>query len=73
MSDLTTSHQKFKRRSNRSIEYIVFFTLIFVLAIPFATTHWVADLYRTKSLLIHGPLARAWLEGHRITPIIFSA
>jgi len=73
MTDVTHSHQKLKRQSSRSIEYIVFFTLIFICAIPFAAVQWVIDLYRTKSLLINGPLARAWLEAHRITPVIFLA
>lgn len=72
MADLSHSHQKLKHRSNRSIEYVLFFTMIFILAIPFETVRWVLDVYRTKSLVINGPLARAWLEAHRITPVIFS-
>ena len=72
MSDVSHSDHKFRTKSNSSVEYVLFFCLIFVLAIPFGTVGWVIDLYHKKSLLINGPLARAWLEAHRITPVIFS-
>ncbi|MDA9944972.1 cytochrome PufQ [Paracoccaceae bacterium] len=28
---------------------------------------------RKQTLMLHGPLARAWAEADRITPLIFSA
>lgn len=50
-----------------------FFSIIFVLAIPFATASWIADVFRKKSIFIDGPLARSRAEADRITPVIFSA
>jgi hypothetical protein len=52
---------------------MIYFSLIFVLAIPFATAAWVLDVIRKQTLMLHGPLARAWAEADRITPLIFSA
>jgi uncharacterized membrane protein YcjF (UPF0283 family) len=72
MTNITHSQQKLKKQSSKSVEYILFFTLIFVCAIPFATVRWILNLYQTKSLAIKGPLALAWLEAHRTTPVIFS-
>lgn len=58
--------------SRRSAEFRVFFGLFFVVAIPFATIAWVRAVAREKTLLTRGPLARAWAEADRITPIVFS-
>jgi hypothetical protein len=44
-----------------------------MLAIPFATASWIADVFRRKSIFIDGPLARSRAEADRITPVIFSA
>jgi hypothetical protein len=54
------------------LEYILYFSLIFVLAIPFATVFWVLDVIRKQTLMLNGPLARAWAEANRVTPLIFS-
>jgi hypothetical protein len=55
------------------MEFTVYFSIIFVLAIPFATVFWVLDVIRKQTLMLHGPLARAWAEADRVTPLIFSA
>ena len=60
------------RRSRRDAEFLVYFTLIFLSALPFASLSWVRDVIRCKTLNLHGPLARAWREADRITPLIFS-
>jgi hypothetical protein len=73
MTNITDPQHKLKRQSSKSVEYILFFTLIFVCAIPFAIVRWILNLYQAKSLAIKGPLALAWLEAHRTTPVIFSA
>ena len=44
-----------------------------MLAIPFVTGGWLLDVFQQQTLNLHGPLARAWAEADRITPIIFSA
>lgn len=72
MSDVSHSDHRLRNKSTESVEYILFFVLIFVFAIPFGIVGWISELFRKKSLLINGPLARAWLEAHRITPVIFS-
>ena len=73
MSDLSNTDRRPKSRPGSRFEYVLFFSLIFILAIPFSTVDWMIDLYRKQTLVINGPLARAWLEAHRITPIICSA
>ena len=72
MSDVSHSDHRLRKKTTESVEYILFFVLIFVFAIPFGMVGWITELFRKKSLLINGPLARAWLEAHRITPVIFS-
>ena len=57
----------------RGTEFKIYFALIFFLALPFAMERWVAHVIRRRSLNVHGPLARAWAEADRITPLIFSA
>ena len=66
MSDLSNTDRRLKSRPRSRFEYVLFFSLIFVLAIPFSTVGWVIDLYRKQTFVINGPLARAWLEAHRI-------
>ena len=51
----------------------MYFTLIFILAIPFATERYISHVIRKRSLDVRGPIARAWAEADRITPLIFSA
>ena len=72
MSDVTSDLPKTRASNRRNFEYVLYFSIIFVLAIPFATVFWVLDVIRKQTLLVHGPLARAWCEAHRVTPIIFS-
>ncbi len=72
MTDFTSDMPR-RKASRRGAEFTVYFSLIFVLAIPFATVFWLADVFRKQTLNLHGPLARAWAEADRITPILFSA
>ena len=73
MTDVSQSTRKFRARPRRSFEFVLFFSIIFVLAIPFATASWIADVFRKKSIFLDGPLARARAEADRTTPVIFSA
>ena len=72
MSDVTSELPKTRSTQRRNFDYVLYFSIIFVLAIPFATVFWVLDVIRKQTLMLHGPLARAWGEAHRVTPIIFS-
>lgn len=73
MADLTTDLPRRRIGRRRGAEFYVYFTLIFLLAIPFGTERWIAHMVRKRSLNLRGPLARAWAEADRITPLIFSA
>ncbi len=52
-------------------EFYVYFTLIFIVAIPVAFVAWGFALVRDRRLPVMGPLARAWREAGAITPAIF--
>jgi len=73
MTDFTSGEPMRRRATRRSsAEYRLYFFCIFFFAIPFASARWVRDVIRHKTLNLNGPLARAWLEADRITPMIFS-
>ncbi len=74
MADFTSNEPRHKgHHVRRGTEFLVYFSIIFVLAIPFAIVGWVLDVFQKQTLMLHGPLARAWAEADRITPLIFSA
>ena len=73
MTDVSQSTRKFRAKPRRSFEFILYFSIIFVLAIPFSTVIWIAEVFRKKSVFVDGPLARSRAEADRITPVIFSA
>lgn len=71
MASVTTNTPQTGTR-RRSAEFHTYFALIFILALPFATAGWVAEIIRRRTLNLPGPLARAWMEADNITPLIFS-
>lgn len=75
MSDHTAGHGIGQGASHAhrtpKVEFYVYFALIFLVAIPFATAAWAFGLLRDRHLPVHGPLARAWREAGAITPAIF--
>ena len=73
MTEVFQPTRKFRAKPRRSFEFVLFFSIIFVLAIPFATVSWIVDVFRKKSIFLDGPLARARAEADRTTPVIFSA
>ena len=73
MTEFTSSVSKARSTTRRSSEFMFYFSLIFVLAIPFAIVFWVLDVIRKQTLMLHGPFARARAEADRVTPLIFSA
>ena len=73
MTDVYQSTRKFRAKPRRSFEFILYFSIIFVLAIPFSTVIWIAEVFRKKSVFVDGPIARSRAEADRITPVICSA
>lgn len=73
MSDATSNSPRLNNGRTRPAEFTLYFSIIFLLALPFASIGWVREVFRKRSLYLHGPLARAWAEADRITPLIFSA
>ena len=75
MADITTDvpTQRPSAVKRRGAEFYVYFTLIFILAIPVGCERYIANIVRKRSLDVRGPIARAWAEADRITPLIFSA
>ena len=74
MADITSNPPQTRRVGRRrGMEFQIYFSLIFLLAIPFGTERWIAHVIRKRSLDVRGPLARAWAEADRITPLVFSA
>ena len=72
MSDMNLNLPKRRVGRPRTAEFIAYFTLIFILAIPFGFAFWGRDVARYRTLNLRGPMARAWSEADRVTPLIFS-
>ncbi|MCC1492425.1 cytochrome PufQ [Cognatishimia sp. F0-27] len=72
MADFTSQEPR-RHTTKRGAEFTFYFSIIFLLAIPFAMVGWVLEVFQKQTLMLHGPLARAWAEADRITPLIFSA
>lgn len=69
---LNSTNEAGKKRTQRTPEFILYFTILFLISIPFAMVDWIRQSMRRRTLNLRGPLARAWSEADRITPIIFS-
>ena len=54
-------------------EFYAYFTVIFLVAIPFAILGWVARLVISQKLPAMNPISRAWADAGAITPSIFRA
>jgi hypothetical protein len=73
MTDMTSNPPPRSHHGRqRSAEFYIYFTLIFLLALPAAWFRWGRDVLRHGTLNLRGPMARAWSEADRITPLIFS-
>ncbi|SDE20719.1 cytochrome PufQ [Limimaricola pyoseonensis] len=57
----------------RGREYTTYFTVIYTLALPFATAGWLRDALRGDLSDTRGPLSRARAAADEVTPTIFSA
>ena len=73
MADITSNVPRQRTAKRRGAEFYVYFSIIFVLAIPVGIERYLAAIIRKHSLDVRGPIARAWAEADRITPLIFSA
>ena len=63
-----------KRRRGTRVEYWVYFTLIFVAALPFALGLWAYRLLApAEGKRNRGVICRAKEQAHMVTPMIFSA
>ncbi len=73
MTDIASNPPPRRRNGRpRNAEFMLYFTVIFILALPTSCIGWVRDVIRHRSLNLLGPLARAWAEADRTTPLIFS-
>ncbi|WP_371227394.1 cytochrome PufQ [Roseovarius sp. 2305UL8-3] len=72
MTDMTSNTPRRPCKGRRTIEFWVYFTIIFLFALPSTHFRYVRDVWRQSSLNVPGPMARAWSEADRLTPIIFS-
>ncbi len=71
MSDHTAGDHETHANRTPHAEFYIYFSLIFVVAIPLAIVAWGFSLVRDRRLPVLGPLARAWREAGAITPAIF--
>ena len=62
-----------KSQKRVTVEYSVYFTIIFLATLPLATLTWALTMLRSARLPERGPIARAWSQARIITPIVFSA
>jgi hypothetical protein len=54
-------------------EYVAYFAIIFLAALPLAFLTWALSALRMLRLPEKGPVARAWTQARIITPHIFAA
>ncbi|MDU9006657.1 cytochrome PufQ [Sedimentitalea todarodis] len=72
MTDMTSNPPPSVRKGRRGMEFWVYFVAIFMFSLPSAHFRWAREVLRQNSLNVRGPMARAWSEADRLTPIIFS-
>ncbi len=78
MTDMTTDTPaqqgaEARKAHNEKTEFMVYFAIIFMAALPLAFLTWALAAIRSRSLTDRGPVARAWSQARIITPMIFSA
>ena len=72
MTDMTSNVVvEGKSKKSEKTEFLVYFAIIFVVAIPLATLSWGLSTLKAGRLTGKGPLARAWSQARIITPMIF--
>ena len=76
MADISASHTGIKAsrsHGRNSTEYRLYFAVIFLWSLPFGIFGWLIDTANKGTFAVPSPIARALAEGHRVTPMIFSA
>lgn len=72
MADVTSNTPVARPRPPRT-EFMIYFAIIFVAALPLALIAWALAMLDRDRRNDKGPLARAWSQARIITPMIFSA
>ncbi len=74
MTDHTANGIAPLRAKNPTIEYRIYFAIIFTISLPWALVSWALGLTNPQSEESgKGFIARAWRQASIITPTIFSA
>lgn len=73
MADVTSNTPVTRTARPPRTEFMIYFGIIFVAALPLATIAWVLAAMRGGAMTNKGPVARAWSQARIITPMIFSA
>ena len=72
MADFSVNSPRHARAARPgSVEYRLYFAMVFVLALPFAALAFGWSVPRHARMPALGPLARARAEAHQIVPMIF--
>ncbi len=72
MTDFT-SDTPVTRHKPPKTEFMIYFAIIFLAALPLAALAWALSAVRGGQMRNKGPVARAWSQARIITPMIFSA
>ncbi|MFK7943024.1 MAG: cytochrome PufQ [Paracoccaceae bacterium] len=74
MTDHTANGLTHERSKGPSIEYRIYFAIIFTLCLPWAFVSWGLGLaHPDADAADKGFIGRAWHQASVITPLIFSA
>ncbi|MBC6437775.1 MAG: protein pufQ [Rhodobacteraceae bacterium] len=72
MTDYTSDTPVTRHKPPRT-EFMIYFGIIFLAALPLAVLAWVLSALRGGTMTNKGPMSRAWSQARIITPMIFSA
>ncbi|SIO50355.1 PufQ cytochrome subunit [Rhodovulum sp. ES.010] len=73
MTDQTSDVHVARAHRPPKVEFMVYFTIIFLAALPLAFVATLLAVVKRGDLKTKGPVARAWSQARIITPMIFSA
>lgn len=73
MTDQTSDVHVTRAHRPPKAEFAVYFTIIFIAALPLAFIATLLSVLRRGDLKTKGPIARAWSQARIITPMIFAA
>ena len=71
MSDYTSNGGLHPAKRVPRVEFVIYFTMIFCLALGPHLLGWTYQLIRHMALPRLSPVARAWLDAQAVTPMIF--